>query len=97
MLLHRRYDITVVFYYHLIPSCFFTFSPSLLFYILKIFSLLVSFVFLWNLQFHIRSMFYLYLQCTLRYSLDSTIAGSKIRLIMCSIDYVMQNHSEQTC
>ena len=37
-----------------IPSCFFTFSSSLPFYILKISSLLVSFVFIWNLQFHIK-------------------------------------------
>ena len=35
-------------------------------------------------------MLYLYLQCSLHYGLDSTIAGSKITLIMCSIDYVMQ-------
>ena len=36
------------------------------------------------------SIFYFYLQCTLHYSLDSTIAGSKVTLIMCSVDYVMQ-------
>ena len=42
-------------------------------------------------------MLYLYLQCTLCYSLDSTIVGSKITLIMCSF-LVQRNQSEAlTC
>ena len=95
MLLQRRYEfilspkyfITVVTIIVLIPSCFFTFLHPQFF---LIFSLLVSFVFLYGIyNFISDSMFYLYLQCTLHYSLDSTIAGSKITLIMCSIDYVM--------
>ena len=37
--LFPNYFITVVYYYRLIQSCFFTFSLSLPFYILKTFSL----------------------------------------------------------
>ena len=37
----------------------------------------------------------LYLQCTLRYGLDSTIVGSKITLIMCSSFLVQGNNLKQ--
>ena len=91
MLPHHRYEfilfpdyfITVVFYYRLIPSCFFTFSTSLLFYIFKFFHY-------WFLLFFYGIYNFISDQCfTCTYNVLYAIV-CKIRLIMCSVNYVMQ-------
>ena len=98
MLLQHRYEF-ILFSNYLITSLLLSYSSHLVFfyffsittfYILKFFHYWFP-LFLYGIyNFISDSKFYLYLQCTLHYSLDSTIAGSKIALIMCSVDYVMQ-------
>ena len=99
MLLQRRYEfsilfpnyfITVVYYYRTHPILFLYFFSIPTFIHLKFFFYWFL-LFLYGIyNFISESIFYFYLQCTLRYSLDSTIAGSKVTLIMCSVDYVTQ-------
>ena len=94
MLLQRRYEfilfpnyfITVVYYYRTHPILFLYFFSIPTFLHFKIFSLLVSFVFIWNLQFHTDQIQCFICTYNVLYaiSLDSTIAGSKITLIICS-------------
>ena len=75
--------ITVIYYYHTHPILFHYFFPSLPFFIKKIFH--YWFLFFYSVySFTSDLMFCLYLKCILHYSLDCTIVGIKITLIMCS-------------
>ena len=100
MLLQRRYEfsilfpnyfITVVYYCRTHPILFLYFFSIATFFTFLIFFHYWFLLFLYGIyNFISDSMFYFYLQCTSRYSLDSTMAGSKVTLIICSVDYVMQ-------
>ena len=85
IILFPNYFITVVYYYCTHPILFLYFFLSLLLSFSKILSLLFFCFFFYGIyNFISDSTFYFYLQCILWYSLDSTIVGSKITLIMCS-------------
>ena len=93
-ILFPNYFITIVYYYHTHPIMFFYFFSIPTFLHLKIFFVTGFFCLYVMYNFISDSILYFYLQCTLRYSLDSTIVGSKTTLIMCSF-LVQRNYLKQ--